>query len=413
MGNERTIYDEIGVKPAINAAGTKTTFGGPLIREDAVEAMRAAANSSVQISELQGRASELIREATGAEAGVVTTGASSGLTLAAAACIAGNDPSIMEKLPNTDEIANEIIMPRVFRNPYDRALKASGAEIVDVGSCSRNFGMTPTNLEPWEVEAAITEDTVAISYLPKPHTDISLRMLVDVAHDNDLHVIVDAAGSLPPAENLTRFFELGADLVSFCGGKGIRGPQTTGFVAGKKELVQSAAVQILDMGEIESIWNPPSELIRKEELSGIPRNGIGRGFKVGKEELVGLIYALEKFIQEDEEALRKEWFERCSIIREGLSDIDGISTTIVDGATDIPDGIDIRADMLPSVKIEIDEAVTGITAKEVITNFREENPRILVKPTGIDKGEVPMTPFSISDSQAEYIIQCLSSYVGD
>lgn len=411
MVNDNTIYEDLGVKPAINAAGTKTTFSGPLIREEAADAMRAAANSSVQIDELQAQASELIRETTGAEAGLVTTGASSGLTLAAAACIAGNDPAIMQAIPNVEDEPNEILMPRVCRNPYDRMLKGAGAEIIDIGSSSQNFGMTPTNLEPWELEAEITEDTVAVSYLPRPNTHISLTMLVEVAHDNDVPVIVDAAGSLPPAENLSRFFELGADLVAFCGGKGIRGPQTTGFLAGRRELVQSAALQQLDMGEIEETWEPPAELIDKDSLSGIPRNGIGRGFKVGKEELVGFIYALKIFVEEDEEKRRAEWFARCRQIRDGLSEVPGLTVTVVDKSNDIPDDIKVRSDALPSVRITIDDSITGINTRAIVKRFREENPRILVKSTGIADNEISMTPFSISDEQAEYIVDCLLSYI--
>ena len=222
-----------------------------------------------------------------------------------------------------------------------------------------------------------------------------------------------AAGTLPPSENLTRYFELGADIVSFCGGKGIRGPQTTGFIAGRKDLVQSAALQLLDMGEIEEIWNPPTNLIDKESISGIPRNGIGRGYKVGKEELVGFLTALKSFAEEDEQERREEWLERCRLIREGLSNVDGITTTVVDKTTNTPDGINIRSDVLPSVSIEIYETITGINAEEIVKRFRNENPRILVKSSGVKDGVISMTPFSMSDSQAEYIVNCLQSYIGN
>lgn len=277
-----TIYEELGVPHVVNAAGTKTRIGGSRIRSEAVDAMARASKAFVRLSDLQAKASELIADVSGADSGYVASGASSALALGAAACIVGNDIGAMARLPETEDVPSEVIMPRTHRIGYDHALRAAGARIVDVGTNDRHLGTGSRNVEPWEITDAICEDTAAVAYVEKSYTEPSLEVVCKIAHNQDVPVIVDAAAELPPTSNLSAFIEAGADLVAFSGGKAIRGPQTTGILAGRADLVESAAAQHLDMHTAEQVWKPADELIDPKRLGGIPRQGIGRPMKVGK-----------------------------------------------------------------------------------------------------------------------------------
>ncbi|MFB6295864.1 MAG: L-seryl-tRNA selenium transferase, partial [Halobacteriales archaeon] len=223
MDEGTTIYEELGVPRVINAASTKTRIGGSLIRPEAMEAMSRASESFVRISDLQARASELIQDVTGAEAGYVASGAAASMTLGIAACIAGDDLGAMDRLPETPGVPDEVVMPRTHRNGYDHAIRAAGATIVDVGTNDNHLGTGSTNVELWEIADAIGEDTAAVAYMEKSYTQPDLADVIEVAHDHDVPVLVDAAAELPPKENLRAFVEQGADLVAFSGGKAIRG----------------------------------------------------------------------------------------------------------------------------------------------------------------------------------------------
>jgi len=394
MSQKSNIYDEMGVPTVINGVGTKTRVGGTLIREEAANAMREAATAFARISDLQVHASGLISEVTGADAGYVTTGAASGLTLAAAACIAGDDPGVMSELPHTRAVPNEIVMPRAQRNSYDHALRASGAVIVDAGNSDRTLGPGSTNLEPWELKYAISEETVAVAYAPGDSTELS--MIVDIAHENDLPVIVDAAGWLPPKGNLTRFVETGADTVIFSGGKAVRGPQSTGIVAGRSDLISSIALQHLDMDAVVEAWDPPTSLIDPTAIDGVPRHGLGRGFKVGKEELVGLIRALELFVEEDTAARSHEWHQRAEAIGDALDTLDVLDVSYRDRRTE---------ESASTVSVSIDEEAAGITAIELIRRLRQENPRVYVGDRDADRGTFTVNPMSLTDDDAEYLVE--------
>ena len=295
------IYERFGVKRRINAAGTLTRLGGSLMDEAVLDAMREAARGSVDIGELQSAASRAIAKATGTEAGLVTSGAAAGLTLAAAACIAGLDVARMARLPDTRGLPNEILMARTHRNAYDHALRAAGAVIVDIGHNDRGTGAGIRGLEAWEIEAAITPATVAFAFAATPDSIGDLPAIVDICRKHGLKVIVDAAAQLPPASNLRAFVAAGADLVVFSGGKAIGGPQASGILAGRRDLVASALLQQLDMDVAPTRWTAP-DIVDRAKVPVPPHHGIGRAFKVGKEEIIGLIVALERFATRDEAA---------------------------------------------------------------------------------------------------------------
>lgn len=398
----QTIYDELDVPTVINAASTKTRIGGSRIRPKAIEAMGRAGESFVRLSDLQARASELISEVTGAEAGYVGCGAAACMTLAAAACIAGDDLGVMSRLPDTEDIPDEIVMPRTHRNGYDHALRAAGARIVDVGTNDNRLGTGSTDVEPWELANAITEDTVAVAYMQKAYTMPPLGTVVEIAHDHGVPVIVDAAAEVPPRKNFSRFVESGADVVIFSGGKAIRGPQTTGILAGKREYVRSAALQHLDMHVAPEVWEPPEKLFTREEIDGVPRQGIGRALKVGKEELVGLIIALELFLEEDHAAKQAEWMERAEHIEAELSELDGLTTELSAGG---------KLMVAPEVAVTIGPEGTGIDAVSLVRSLRRENPRIFVGCDDLANSSFGINSLCLTDEEAEYVVERIRSYV--
>jgi D-glucosaminate-6-phosphate ammonia-lyase len=320
------VYAALGIKRRINAAGTLTRLGGALMDEEVVAAMAAAARASVDIGELQTAASRTISRITTAPAGIVTTGAAAALTLAAAAAMTRWDIARMAALPHADGFPNEIILPRTHYTSYAHALRASGARIVDIGHNDRGTGAGVRGIEAWEIEAAITPLTAAFAFAANPGNAADLATVVSVCKARDIPVIVDAAAQLPPKSNLRNFFEMGADLVAFSGGKAIGGPQASGILAGRRDLVGAALVQQLDMDVSPATWSPP-DLIDLKAMKGIPHHGLGRGFKAGKEEIVGLLVALERFAAADDEASNAALETRLARIAKDLGD--GVTKKIV------------------------------------------------------------------------------------
>ena len=294
------IYRKLGVRPVIHGAGTTTRYGGSRLRPEVLDAMRDASQTLVNLDELNEAAGAAIARMLGAEAAFVTAGASSGLILQAAACIAGDDPANITRLPDTHGMRNEIVIQRAHRFAYDQAYRVAGGTLVEIGLARRT--------QPFELEAAITERTAAVAHLISPFTSppgtLSLEQTIAIAHRRGIPVIVDAASMLPPRENLTKFLRLGADLVSFSGGKGIRGPQSTGILAGRRDLVRAAA------------------------LNASPNQALGRAAKTSKEEIAGLVTALELFMAEDEAAEMKRYHDLSATIVDGLADLPGLRAVV-------------------------------------------------------------------------------------
>ena len=397
------IYEELDVPKVINAASTKTRIGGSLIRPEAVEVMASAAESFVRISDLQVRASELVQEVTGAEAGYVASGGAACFALGTAACIAGDDLGTMAALPHTDDdTADEVVMPRSHRNGYDHAVRLAGADIVDVGNNDNYLGTGSKNTELWEIAEAITENTAAVAYMQKSYSQPDLTDVVDVAHDHDVPVIVDAAAELPPKSNLERFIDEGADLVVFSGGKAIRGPQSTGILAGKREYIESAAMQHLDMHVAEEVWEPPAELVDHDRFGGVPRQGIGRPLKVGKEEIAGLIRALELFLEEDTDALAQEWANRSESMAAAFREHEALSVTVTEGE---------KTSVAPEVFVELDSERAGLDVETLVAELRTENPRVFVGPDSLHESAFTVDPMCLTDDEADYVAERVLAYL--
>src|SRR3712207_2479009 len=284
------VYQRLGVQPVINARGMNTMASGSLMPQPVLDAMAEAATAFVDMEELNRKAGEHIARLIGVEAAHVTSGSAGGLLLAAAACIAGDDPAAITQLPDTTGLRDGIIIEACRRIRYDQALRAAGARLVEVGdeqACT-----------PEQMEAAIDATTAAIIHIVSPYlgrNGVPLEAAIDIAHRHGLPIIVDAASTLPPTNHLTRWTSMGADLVIYSGGKGIRGPQGSGLLLGRRDLIRAAAA------------------------NGAPNGAIGRPCKVSKEDIVGLVTALELFLEED---WTIEWARHTEQAREIVGALD-------------------------------------------------------------------------------------------
>jgi D-glucosaminate-6-phosphate ammonia-lyase len=383
------VYQQFGVKTVINGRSYSTKVGGSLMAPEVLHAMEEAAKAFVRISDLQEAASREIAALTGAEAGLVTSGASAALTLAAAACIAGLDPDKMNRLPSTEGLKDQVIVQRLHRNDYDHALRTAGAEVIEVGFNYATF--------PYELDRAFTERTAAMFVLAgQGSRSLPLRVATEIAHKRLVPVIVDAAAELPPADNLKNFISQGADLVAFSGGKHIRGPQSSGFLCGKRDLILSASLQQQDMDVFPETWFY-RRLIDEGRLVGPPHHGLGRGFKVGKEEIIGLLAALRLYVKRDFSAELEEWKKSIRQIVDGLNGIRGVEALYVfPGENGKP---------VPSAHIRIDEGVCGLTTHSIINRLEAGDPVISVYETFASSQLIVVFPEALRDGDPETIVR--------
>ncbi len=388
------VYEKIGVKTIISAAGPKTRLSGSIMPREVVDAMVDASKHLVDLEYLQAKASEVISRYTGAEAGIVTTGAAAGLMLATASCVTGLDIVKMERLPDTAGMKNEVVIARHHRNPYDHVIRAVGVKLVEAGLHERGLGVGTRTVETWEYEAAITERTAAVAYAARPGSTPALVDVVKVADEHGVPVIVDAAAELPPASNLKRFISEGAAAVVFSGGKAIRGPQASGILCGKREIIMGAVLQQLDMDCRYELWNPPPSLIDKSLLRGIPRHGIGRGYKAGKEEIVGLVTALELYAAKDEPAELARFEEKALAVVDGLRGVRGVEASL---AGSRPGGI-------PLARIRFTNAKSVDDMLRIDSFMKAKDPPVYLEDSLIEDMVFQVNPFNLTDGDIRTIV---------
>jgi len=384
----------------VNAAGTLTRLSGGILRPEAVAAMTEAAGAAYDMAALEAHASEVIAGLTGAEAGYVTSGASAGLLLATAAAIAGLDPAKMVRLPDIAGMKDEVIVARAQRNGYDHAVRAAGARLVEVGLPDRGSGAGIRDAEPWEYAAAVSERTAAVLYVATRDSRPTLPEVVAVARQAGVPVIVDAAAELPPQSNLRRFLADGADLVVFSGGKAIGGPQASGILAGKRDLVMSAALQQLDMDVAADLFDPPASLIDVRRLPGLPRHGIGRSCKVGKEAILGLLAALAAFVAEGDAGRHRRWLATARTLAGGIGEPAGASVEIT-GANDV--------EAVPKVRLHLsNEAAATALLKRLVAHV----PPIHADPSDREAGVVILSPVALRGGEAEAVAKAVAAALG-
>jgi D-glucosaminate-6-phosphate ammonia-lyase len=393
-GSNETVYQRLGIRTIINASGPSTRLSGGIMRPEVVRAMAEASQWCVDLAELQGRASEILADVTGAEAGYVTAGASAALMLASAASLAALDPAKMNLLPETTGMAYEVVVARSQRNMYDHAVAQAGAKLIEVGVPDRFSGAGVRDAQLWEYEAAINAKTAAILWIAQPHSEPGLTELATLAHRHGIPIIVDAAGQLPPAANLERFIAEGADLVAFSGGKAIGGPQASGILVGRRDLIQSAALQQLDHDTYFEQWQPPASLFDKHKLVGLPASGIGRVAKCGKEEIVGLLTALELFLEENSDERHGRWLAICQEIADGLSGVQGATVALVDKK----DG------RWPVVELAVHD-VAGFSARDLVKRLQDGDPPVHANHARVRDGIVVFGPTCMKPGQAAIVIE--------
>jgi L-seryl-tRNA(Ser) seleniumtransferase len=351
--------------------------------------MAEASQYCVDIAELQAAASTVIAKATGAEAGYVASGASASLLLAAAACMTGLDPGRMARLPDSRGMKNQCVMVRSQRNFYDHAIRAAGMQIIEVGLPDRYAGAGVRDADGWEIDDAITDMTAAVFYVAGSQARPPLPNVTEIAHARGVPVIVDAAAQLPPQDNLRRFIQEGADLVAFSGGKALGGPQASGILAGRRDLIMAAALQHLDLDVYWDMWEPPPSLIDKSRLKGAPQHGIGRNCKAGKEEIVGLLTALRLFIAEGDVGRHARWLKDCETVAACL----GSELATVTGSNDVA--------AVPTVEVTPDPE--RISATALCLALQRGDPAIVLDPAARDRGVAIMNPMCLKPGEAKLV----------
>lgn len=361
------VFDSLGVERLINGRGWITVVGGSIMPPEVAAAMSEATDSYVDLPELNLAAGRAIAGFTGAEAGLVVAGAGAGLLLQAAACITGLDAALMERLPDTDGLSNEVLIHSDQLTNYTRCYRGAGAKVVTWGD-----GEGPADEL---LDATIGPNTAALAYVFHPWNScpLTLEQAVAIAHAHDVPVIVDAAVMLPPVSSLTDFIEQGADMVTFSGGKGLRGPQSTGILCGRADLIEAA------------------------RLNNAPNHGIGRPAKVCKEEIAGLIAALNLFVKTDHEAEWAAWRAKSVVIASAVSDIPGLEVKIEENDPNRQG---------PTIAVYFRNGWTGPDAEGVLKRLAARRPSIRVG-AGNYGNELFITPVTLKDGEEHVVARAL------
>lgn len=338
----RDYFAELGVRPIINACGNYTRFTASLMPKEVMQAMEYASTRFVRLNDLQDAVGARIASIAGSEAAMVSAGAASAISLGTAACITGNNPDFIHRLPDTSGMKHEVILQKAHRNSYDHAIRASGAKLVEVETME-------------DLERAIGPATAMLAFfnLHEPAGQVQAAEFASISQRRGIPALVDAAADIPPIENLSRFTKLGFDLVCISGGKAICGPQSAGLLLGRRDLIEAAKLNT----------SPYSASIH-------------RGMKVNKEEILGMLVALESYLKRDHAADSKEWERRVSVISDAVRNLDGVSAGL---------WIPPIASHLPHVKVRWDQTKIGLTVQNAMSQLREGEPSIEANPDSKDE----------------------------
>lgn len=329
----RDFFTELGLRTFINATGTHTYLTGSLMLPEVMQAINYSSEQYVDYNDLQDKVGERIAELLNCEAAMVTAGAASALTLGTAAVITGKDAKKIHLLPNLPGPPQEVIIQRRHRFSYDHAVRNTGIRFVEVETHQ-------------ELENAINDRTIMMLFMNASNYwgQIQDEEFVELGKKYSIPTFNDCAADVPPVENLWKYTQMGFDLVTFSGGKGLRGPQSTGLLFGRKDLIEAARLNA-----------PPHA------------DTIGRGMKVNKEEILGLLVAVEKYLEVDHTEHRRELDERADLIRRSIRVIPGVNTEIV---------VQEIGNHFPQVRIWWDENEIRFTYQELIEKLRYGHPSI-------------------------------------
>ena len=350
------IYERLGLRPFINAGGSYTRYGGSLMAPQVIRAMEEASGQYVSIPELQEAAGRQIASWLGAQAALVTCGCASALTLGTAACVTGCDEEKMSRLPDTREMKNEVVLQKSHRVEYDHAVRNVGVRLIQVESRH-------------ELEAAIGSRTAMLFFLnmAQHRGRIQREEFVEVARNAGVPCLIDAAADIPPVENLQDLIALGFDLAAFSGGKGIRGPQTSGLLLGRKDLIRAAF--------LNASPNP---------------DRIGRVSKVGKEEIVGLWKALELYLKRDHQADWERWEQQLQVIARAFSEIPGITTRPF---------VPVISSQVPHLAVEWDDRILKFSKERFLEALRQGEPRIELSPVPTEGNRLELSSWMLEPGE--------------
>ena len=323
-------YESIGVRPLINGKGTYTIISGSVMLPEVRQAMQEAARRYVDLDELMEKVGARIAALMQCEWAIVTDGCAAALCQVTAACVAGTDPEKMARLPDTSGMVNEVITQASHRHSYDHAIRMVGAKLVEVETRK-------------ELEGAINDRTAMFAVLgdAADRGKISVAEMAEVGHTHHIPTLVDAAAERPDTPN--RYLSEGADVVAYSGGKCLRGPQTSGLVLGRKDILRAAFA------------------------NGAPHHALARPMKVGKEEIMGLLTAVEQWQKRDHAAEWKEWERRLQVITDAVCAVPSVKTEIRQPG---------RSNVAPVLMITWDQEAVGATPDAVRAQLSEGEPRI-------------------------------------
>jgi L-seryl-tRNA(Ser) seleniumtransferase len=353
--------------------------------ETVVASMIEASKSSVLLNELIDKATARLAELTGAEAAFISSGATSGLFISGLACLAGSDPESIQDLPEVKSGKNEFVISTVDEHSYvHQAFRGSGGLLVPVG--------TDESVNTQDYEDGINDKTAAIVFFYGSQTKNELTEIIEIAEKYSVPVVIDCAAQIPPKSNLTDLVAMGADLVVYSGGKGIGGPQCTGLILGKKDLINAC------------------------KLNSNPNSALGRSMKVGKEEIIGLLTAVEELMSNDEEALIKKWISWCDVIVAGAHGFSGVIAKTIPPYFHMAGGAHAPA----SPTVEIDFRNSKLNADDIRIMLENNNPPIMVS---TEKWETDLTeakddvivlgPGALQKGEAEVIAEALKKILTD
>jgi uncharacterized pyridoxal phosphate-dependent enzyme len=351
-------YLALGVRPFINCCSVRTMHGGSLMLPQVRAAIDAASRQFVNLDELMAAASRRIAELTGAESGIVTCGSAAAVALGTAACVAGNDPVKMLRLPFTEGMVNRVIIPAKQRFAYDQAVRMCGCKIVEIETRG-------------DLDEALKQPVALVVLLGKQEhlTSVRLEEIAGVCKPKGIPIMVDAASE--HIERPSPWLARGADLVIYSGGKFLRGPQTSGLLLGNKKLVEAA-------------WRNAS-----------PHQALGRPMKVSKEDIVGVLAALEVWFGErDEAAERQRWDDDCAIIARRVAQIPGVTSEIV-----APAGVD----RVPRLKIVWDRDRYPLDGLALRQRALDGEPRVMLDDNSATENSIAVDPFQLQPGEAEQV----------
>jgi L-seryl-tRNA(Ser) seleniumtransferase len=373
---KRDYFKELNVRPFINAAGTFTTLTASLMRPEVIEAMNYASATFVPLNDLQEAAGKRVAELIGCEAAMITSGAAAALTVGAAACVAGKNPDWIKRIPDLagTGMKSEVIVQKSHRYGYDHAVRNCGVKMVEVETSD-------------ELERAVNEKTAMMLFFndADPRGKVKIEEFVALGKKHNIPTFNDAAADVPPTENLSKYTKMGFDLVTFSGGKGLRGPQSAGLLLGRKDLIEAARLNC----------SPNSD-------------SIGRGMKVNKEEILGMMVAIEMYLKRDAAAEWKEWERRAKLIADGVAKVAAVKAEI---------HVPPIANHVPTLRLTWEKAALPLSADDARKRLREGKPSIEIAPNSspakAEKQEIGIGVWQMQPGEAEIVARRLREVFGE